>query len=67
MRFDELKNKTLSESYELLGFLKKSQLALRFQRSVNAEQVKPHVCRGLRRDVARVKTRIHQLKTGRGG
>lgn len=66
MEFNTLKSSTLSELYQLLEERKKEQLNLRIQRATTPADVKPHRIREVRRDIAKIKTRLSQLKAGKG-
>ena len=58
MKFSELEQKTLSELYDLYGNLKKEQLNLRLMTENNDTSR----MRKIRRDVARIETRLNTLK-----
>ena len=61
MKYAELDNKTLKDLYQVVYDLKKDLLSIRFQRSA-MQDVKTHEIRAKRKDIARVMTRIGQLK-----
>lgn len=65
MEFETLKDKSLSELYQLLEDRKKEQLNLRIQRGTSQE-VKSHRIREVRRDIAKIMTRMAQLKSVKG-
>lgn len=65
MEFETLKDKSLSELYQLLEDRKKEQLNLRIQRGTSQE-VKSHRIREVRRDIAKIMTRMAQLKLVKG-
>lgn len=60
MKFSELKEKTMSELYDLYSNLKKEQLNLRLM----SEKKDPSRNRKIRRDVARIETRLNEMKVG---
>ena len=55
----ELKSKSQSELREQLTTLLKEQFSLRMQKGTG-QLVKPHDLRSVRRDIARVKTVLHE-------
>lgn len=61
MKYSELDQKNVSEMYDLYGNLKKEQLNLRLQGAIagfkNTARLKQ-----IRKDVARIKTKITALK-----
>jgi large subunit ribosomal protein L29 len=61
---EALKGKTLSELYKLLENNKKEQFSMRIQMKT-AQGFKPHLIRAVRKDIARIKTRLSQVKAGR--
>ncbi len=61
MKFDTLKNLTLSELYQNAVNLKKESLNIRILASTSQE-TNPNRLRQIRRDIAQIKTRIQQLK-----
>lgn len=61
MKFELLKNMTLSELYQKAVDLKKESLNIRIL-SASAQSTNKNRLRQIRRDVARIKTRINQLK-----
>ncbi|GHS91226.1 hypothetical protein AGMMS49949_01260 [Alphaproteobacteria bacterium] len=67
MNFDSLKSKTVSELYNLLESLKKEQLSQRIQMRLGTEGFKSHKMKEVRRDLARIKTKLMQMKLGKGG
>jgi ribosomal protein L29 len=64
MLFSELKNKSASELYEMIAVLKKERLDLFILRSVGT-QIKSGRIKEARRDVARIMTRLRQIKLGK--
>lgn len=64
MLFESLKGKTVSELYKLLEERKKEQLNMRIQMRTGQE-FKPHRIREVRKDVAKILTRLVQLKTNK--
>jgi len=60
MKFDLLKNMTLSELYQKAVDLKKEALNVRIL-SASSQPTNANRLREIRRDVARIKTRIQQL------
>ncbi len=64
MKATELREKSVSELSDELLSLRKAQFSLRLQGAVG-EGVRPHEPKALRRDIARVKTVLHQ-KQGAG-
>ena len=60
MKTDELKGKTLSELKDELLALLKEQFNLRMQKGTNPQQVKSSAFKNVRRQIARVKTIMHQ-------
>lgn len=65
MLFESLKNKTVSELYKLLEERKKEQLNMRIQLKTG-QDFKPHKVREVRRDVAKIMTRLNQVKLVKG-
>lgn len=61
MKYSDLKNKNAQETYEILNDLKKKQFMLRFQIKAGMGQ-SAAVVRECRRDIARVNTRLTELK-----
>ena len=61
MKFDELKNTTLSELYQKAADCKKEAMNLRIQ-NASGQGADLNRLRSLRRNVARIKMRIDQLK-----
>jgi large subunit ribosomal protein L29 len=61
MKYSELNQKTISELYDLYGNLKKEQLNLRLQRAAQGLQKTARI-RQIRRDVARIETKLTALK-----
>lgn len=61
MKYAELKQKTLSELYDLYGNLKKEQLNLRLTRE-NSENKDTSRQKKIRRDVARIQTLLNETK-----
>jgi len=61
MKFDEMKNLTISELYQKAVDLKKEAMNIRIL-SASGQQTNMNRMRDIRRDVARIKTRINQLK-----
>ena len=61
MKYQELVNKSVDELYDSLYHLKKELLNFRVQRSTG-QQTNTAQIRKNRRDVARIKTRLVQLK-----
>ncbi len=62
MKFAELVSKTESELHQICGDLKKEMLNLRVQAKVS-QSVNVSRFRQCRRDVARINTRLKQLKS----
>ena len=62
MLFESLKGKTVSELYRLLEERKKEQLNMRI-RMRTGNDFKPHRIREIRKDAAKILTRLAQLKT----
>jgi large subunit ribosomal protein L29 len=62
MKFAELVSKTESELHQLCGDLKKEMLNLRVQAKVN-QSVNVSRFRQCRRDIARINTRLKQMKS----
>ncbi|MDR3285302.1 MAG: 50S ribosomal protein L29 [Holosporales bacterium] len=62
MFFEVLKNKTLAELYKLLEDRKKEQLNMRIQMRTSQE-FKAHRIKEVRRDIAKIQTRIVQKKS----
>jgi ribosomal protein L29 len=65
MDFELLANKTFSELYKLLEERKKELFNMRIQKMVGQE-FKSHLVKSARRDVARIMTRIAQMKSKEG-
>lgn len=65
MVFSNLKEKSLAELYKLLEEKKKDQFGMRVQMRTGQE-FKPHKMREVRRDIARILTRVSQVKKERG-
>lgn len=61
MKYNEIKTKTVSELYDSLSELKKSLLSLRVQKSLS-QLGSSALIRRNRRDIARIQTRLNQLK-----
>ncbi len=61
MKFDEMKNLTVSELYQKAADLKKEAMNMRIQFAAG-QPADMNRMRGIRRDVARIKMRINQLK-----
>lgn len=61
MKFDEMKNLTISELYQKAVDLKKEAMNIRIL-NASGQQTNMNRMRDIRRDVARIKTRINQLK-----
>lgn len=61
MKFDEIKNLTISELYQKAVDLKKEAMNIRIL-NASGQQTNMNRMRDIRRDVARIKTRINQLK-----
>ena len=61
MKYSELKDKNLTQVYGILEDLKKKQFMLRFQVKAGMGQ-SAAVIRECRRDIARIKTRLTELK-----
>jgi large subunit ribosomal protein L29 len=61
MKFDEMKNLTISELYQKTVDLKKEAMNMRIL-NASGQQTNMNRMRGIRKDVARIKTRINQLK-----
>ena len=62
MKFEELTGKTVSELHQVCGDLKKEMLNLRVQAKVN-QTANVSRFRQCRRDIARIKTKLKQLKS----
>lgn len=65
MNYQELIGKTTSELYETLVGLKKELLGLRIQKSMTQLQNTAQIRRG-KKNVARIMTRLNQLKNEKG-
>lgn len=65
MKFLNLKEKNLPDLYKLLEEKKKDQFGMRVQMRTGQE-FKPHKMREVRRDIARILTRLSQIKKERG-
>ncbi|MES2607201.1 MAG: 50S ribosomal protein L29 [Pseudomonadota bacterium] len=61
MKFDEMKNLTISELYQKAVDLKKEAMNMRIL-NASGQQANMNRMRDIRKDVARIKTRINQLK-----
>jgi len=61
MKFDEMKNLTISELYQKAVDLKKEAMNMRII-NASGQQTNMNRMRDIRKDVARIKTRINQLK-----
>jgi large subunit ribosomal protein L29 len=61
MKFDEMKNLTISELYQKAVDLKKEAMNMRIL-NASGQQTNMNRMRDIRKDVARIKTRINQLK-----
>ncbi|MDP3371854.1 MAG: 50S ribosomal protein L29 [Candidatus Paracaedibacteraceae bacterium] len=61
MKFDTIKNLTISELYQNAIDLKKEAMNMRIL-SASGQQTNMNRMRDIRKDVARIKTRINQLK-----
>jgi len=61
MKMQEFKGKSKDELSEMLGYMKKELFNLRFQKATN-ELENTARFRQVRRDIARVKTALNQLK-----
>ncbi len=59
MKMDELQGKTPDELKEMLGYLKKEQFNLRFQKA-SGELENTARFRQVRRDIARIQTALNQ-------
>lgn len=66
MKFEMLKSMTLSELYQKAVELKKEALNIRIL-FASSQPTDKNRLRQIRRDVARIKTRIQQLKTSAEG
>ncbi|MDR1597876.1 MAG: 50S ribosomal protein L29 [Holosporales bacterium] len=64
MSFEELKNKSTSELYTIIEERRKEQLNLRIQIKTG-QDVKLSRIREVRRDIAKVMTRLQQIKLGK--
>jgi ribosomal protein L29 len=64
MEFDDLTNKTVSELYRIIEERRKEQLNLRI-RVKTMQDVRMSRFKEVRRDIARVLTRLQQLRAGR--
>lgn len=62
MKRESLKTKTKSELFDQMGKLKKDMMLFRFQKS-RGELASTAQMRLARRQVARIKTQLHQLNT----
>lgn len=62
MKFNELKNKTMEQLKQQLQDLLREQFNLRMQKGMG-EMPRPHLFKQVRRDIAKVKTRLHQQET----
>jgi large subunit ribosomal protein L29 len=61
----EFKDKTADELKVHLGKLRRSQFKMRLVKASGEEGVQTHKIRELRRDIARIETRLTQLKEGK--
>lgn len=61
----ELVNQTEAELNSVLGKLRRSQFKLRLARGNGEEAVKTHKFKEIRRQIARVMTRLTQIKEGK--
>ncbi|MES2252800.1 MAG: 50S ribosomal protein L29 [Pseudomonadota bacterium] len=61
MKFDQMKNLTISELYQKAVDLKKEAMNMRIL-NASGQQTNMNRMRDIRKDVARIKTRINQLK-----
>lgn len=61
MKFDTIKNLTISELYQNAVDLKKEAMNMRIL-NASGQQTNMNRLRVIRKDVARIKTRINQLK-----
>lgn len=61
MQFETLKNMTISELYQKIVDLKKEKLNINML-SVSGQSTNRNRLRSIRRDVARIMTRINQLR-----
>ena len=61
MKFDEMKNLTISELYQKAVDLKKEAMNMRIL-NASGQQTNMNRMRDIRKDIARIKTRINQLK-----
>lgn len=61
MKFDTIKNLTISELYQNAIDLKKEAMNMRIL-NASGQQTNMNRMRDIRKDVARIKTRINQLK-----
>lgn len=61
MKYNELINKTLTELYDAYLQAKKEQFGLRISAST-AQLKDTSKVRKVRRDLARIKTRLHEIK-----
>jgi large subunit ribosomal protein L29 len=64
MSFEELRGKSVSELYKILEERKKEQLNLRIQMRTSQEFKQTRI-KEVRRDVAKVMTRLQQIKLGK--
>ncbi|MDR0631217.1 MAG: 50S ribosomal protein L29 [Holosporales bacterium] len=63
MDFDDLKSKTVSELYKIIEERRKEQLNLRI-RVKTMQDVRSSRVKEVRRDIARVLTRLQQIRAG---
>ena len=63
MKASELRNKSLGELEETLLELRKEQFNLRMQRGTG-QLARPHLMAQVKKDIARVKTVMNELKAG---
>lgn len=66
MKASELRTKSLDDLQESLNGFLKEQFNLRMQRGTG-QLSRPSQMRAVRRDIARVKTVMHQKRTGKAG
>jgi large subunit ribosomal protein L29 len=64
VKYQDIKSKTVSELYDSLHNLKKELLGYRIQKSMG-QLTSTAVIRKSRRDVARLTTRLHELKVAK--
>lgn len=66
MKANELRSKSVTELKDELKALLRAQFSLRMQLSTQQTN-KSHALRKVRRDIARVQTVMHQVKTAQSG